>query len=71
MIAGATRGERSIGSDTTPGSGWDSVTCGGALAGTVSGVYVITQNVNEQQGGRANLDRRAWSCDGSWSAVGV
>lgn len=47
------KGEQSIGSETTPGSGLNSVTCGGALAGIESKGYVIVQDVvyvNEQQG---------------------
>lgn len=74
VITGTGKGEQSIGSDTTPGSGWNSVICGGALVGTESGEYVMAQNVlyvNEQRGKRANLDRHAWSYDGSWSAAGV
>lgn len=55
---GETRGslaresEQSIGSETTPGNGWNSVTCGGALTGTESKEYVIVQDVvyvNKQQ----------------------
>ena len=55
------KGEQSIGSETTPGSEPNSVTCGGALAGTESKGYVTAQNVvyvNKQQGTRANLDQR-------------
>lgn len=33
--------EQSIDSDTTPENGWNSVTCGGALAGRGSRGYVI------------------------------
>lgn len=68
------KGERSIGSETTPGGEWNPVTCGGALVGTESKVYVIVQNlvyVNKQQGTRANLDQRAWNCVESWNDVGV
>lgn len=66
--------EQSIGSETTPGNGWNSVTCGGALAEMESKGCVIVQDVtyvNEQQGTRADLDRRVWNYGWSWNDVGV
>lgn len=73
-MTGAMNGEQSIGSDATPGGIWNSVACGGALAGTESEMYVIIQYVvyvKKQQATTTNLDQRAWNYDSSWAAAGV